>query len=189
MRALRISALACHGYKWLLADFGVGAVYVAPSALEYIRPIFVGEQSIAEPPSGGEKAMHYPFDWQPGARRYSAGGSNTLGLVALGTSLGLIEQIGMPVIHAHNRGLAELLVRELGRVAGMQLVSPADPARRSAIIVFTLGDSARDAALVQRLAEQGICVAHRRRGIRVSPHWYNTAEEIERFAAAAAQLA
>jgi selenocysteine lyase/cysteine desulfurase len=63
----------------------------------------------------------------------------------------------------------------------IRLVSPLDPAQRAAIVVFTLGDRARDEALFRRLGEQGIMVALRPRGVRVSPHLYNSAAEIERL--------
>ena len=36
------------GYKWLMAGFGVGALYAAPEALDRIRPTFVGAQAGAE---------------------------------------------------------------------------------------------------------------------------------------------
>jgi selenocysteine lyase/cysteine desulfurase len=51
-------------------------------------------------------------------------------------------------------------------------------------VVFTLGERERDEALVQRLASQGIIVALRRRGLRVSPHFFNSLDEIERLLAA-----
>lgn len=174
--ALRISALATHGYKWLLAGFGCGALYVAPDAVDQIRPRFVGEQSYlgaGEPPEA-------PAAWQPGARRYTVGGANALGLTALAESLALLAEVGLPAIAAHNRALGQLLVAGLQRhTPEVRLVSPADPARRAAIVVFTLGDPGRDAELVRLLAERGILVALRRRGVRVAPHLYNTAAEIE----------
>ncbi|MDZ4717288.1 MAG: aminotransferase class V-fold PLP-dependent enzyme [Roseiflexaceae bacterium] len=179
VRALpHISALSMHGYKWLLADFGLGALYVSPNAVEQIRPMFVGDQSVVDQ----NQMPHNPFEWQPGATRYSAGGTNTFGLTALATSLELIDEIGMPAIEAHNRGLAELLVQGLRRYEpNIRLISPADPARRSSIIVFTLGDRAQDEEMAQQLEQQRIIVALRRRGIRVSPHFYNTAADIERM--------
>ncbi|HWQ11289.1 MAG TPA: aminotransferase class V-fold PLP-dependent enzyme [Roseiflexaceae bacterium] len=181
LRALRVSALALHGYKWLLAGFGTGALYVAPEALDRIRPRFVGEQSFLSDDDPAASALA----WQPGARRYTVGGANTLGLTALAASLALIEQVGMPAIAAHNRALGALLVNGLRRHAPLvRLVSPADAARRAAIVTFTLGDVARDGALVDRLAEQGIVVARRPRGVRVAPHFYNTAAEVERLLAA-----
>lgn len=181
LRALRVSAVSTHAYKWLMASFGCGVLYVAPEAVDRIRPRIVGEQSIAN----GADPADTDAPLQPGARRYTAGTSNTFGLVALGASLGLIEQLGMPAVAAHNRALGEQLVAGLLRHADRaQLVSPADPERRASIVVFTLGDHARDAELVRRLGERGIVVAHRPRGVRVSPHLYNTVEDIERLLAA-----
>lgn len=177
-QSLQVSALSFHGYKWLLSGFGCGALYVAPSAIDQIRPHFVGEQSFA----GDAEPSDTPAAWQPGARRYTVGGANSLGLAALAASLALIERVGLGAIDAHNRALGQLLVDGLQRHApGIRLVSPADPAQRAAIVVFTLGDRARDEALVRRLGEQGVMVALRPRGVRVSPHLYNTAAEIERL--------
>jgi selenocysteine lyase/cysteine desulfurase len=175
-QSLRLSALSFHGYKWLLSGFGCGALYVAPSAIDQIHPRFVGEQSFI----GDGDPADMPAVWQPGARRYTVGGANSLGLTALAASLTLIEQVGLPAIDAHNRALGQLLVDGLRRHApDIQLVSPIDPARRAAIVAFTLGDRARDEALVRHLGEQGIVVALRPRGVRVSPHVYNNAAEIE----------
>lgn len=176
--ALRISALSFHGYKWLLAGFGCGALYVSPDALDQIRPRFVGEQSF----QAGFAADDLDAPWQPGARRFTAGGANALGLTALAMSLNLIEQLGPETIVAHNRALGQLLVDGLRRLEPLvQLVSPIDPTRRAAIVVFTLGDATRDDALVQQLAEHGVVVALRRRGVPVSPHCYNTATEVDRL--------
>ena len=181
LRALGVSAVSTHGYKWLMAGFGCGALYVAPEAIDRIRPQIVGEQSYAD----GADPADSDAPLQPGARRYTAGTSNTFGLVSLGTSLGLIEQLGLPAIAAHNRALGEQLVAGLRRYAQhIQLVSPADPERRAAIVVFTLGEPARDGELVRRLGQRGIVVAHRPRGVRVSPHLYSTGAEIERLLAA-----
>lgn len=181
LRALRVSAFAMHGYKWLLSGFGCGALYVAPEAVDRIRPRFVGEQAF----EAGAAPDDLDVPWQPGARRYAAGGPNALGLAAMAASLGLIERIGLPVIAAHNRRLGQLLVDGLRRHGErVQLVSPADPERRASIVVFTLGNATRDAELVRRLAERGIVVALRRRGVRVSPHLYNTGAEVERLLAA-----
>jgi selenocysteine lyase/cysteine desulfurase len=174
--ALGISALSFHGYKWLVAGFGCGAMYVAPGAVDQIRPRFVGEQSYAQDGEHGSEA------WQPGARRYHTSGMNILAMAALAGSLELIEEAGLTQIEAHNRMLSGLLVGGLQRLApDVQLVTPADEHLRAAIVVFTLGDGQRDAALAHGLAEQGFTVALRPRGVRVSPHFYNTADEIERL--------
>ena len=177
VKALRISALATHGYKWLLAGFGVGALYVAPEAIDRINPTFIGEQAVDAPAS----TFAGNLNWKPGAARYSAGGYNRLGVAALATSLGLIEEIGIDTIEAHSRALADIARAELQRRPGYEVVSSPDPTHRSAIVVFTTGSSEGDAALVRHLEDRGIIVALRPLGARISPHFYNTEEEVERL--------
>lgn len=178
MRALRLSALSFHGYKWLLAGFGCGALYVAPDAIDRIQPTFVGPHGLVREPDSADEAL----EWKPGAQRYAGGTNNMLGLTALAASLELLRELDVASIEAHNARLVERLLRGLQRVAPeARLVSSADPARRSAITVFTLGERARDEQLVQRLDEQRICVALRPLGIRVAPHCYNNEDDIDRL--------
>lgn len=174
VQAMRISALATHGYKWLMAGFGIGALYVAPAALDHIRPTFIGSQSVRSDEADGSESL----PWHPNAQRYAAGGGNALGQTALAASLALIEDIGIHTIEEHDRSLADLAYTGLSRKKGLRLVSAADPAYRSALVVFTLGSPERDAAFVQTLAAQRIIVALRPLGVRVSPHFYNTEADV-----------
>jgi selenocysteine lyase/cysteine desulfurase len=180
VKAMRISALATHGYKWVMAGFGLGALYVAPEALDRIRPTFVGSQAVQ---MAGEE-FEPDLTWKPGAARYGAGGINKIGLASLGASLGLIEEVGIERIEAHDRALAEQLYSGLQRKPGVQIVSSDDPAHRSAVTVFTTGSKEKDAALVEHLEAQGIIVALRPLGVRVSPHFYNTEDDVARLLAA-----
>ena len=179
VKAAKVSALSLHGYKWTLAGFGLGALYVAPEAVEQITPTFIGEQAI----DGDGDGFGGQLNWKPGAARYGAGGLNRLGLAALASSLGLIEEIGIDAIEARNAALSATLYNGLQEHGGVRIVSDANPARRSAITVFTLGDRAKDEALVADLERQGIIVALRPLGVRVSPHFYNTEEDIARLLA------
>jgi selenocysteine lyase/cysteine desulfurase len=177
VQAARVSALSTHGYKWLMAGFGIGALYVAPDAIERIRPTFIGSQSVV----GNSDAFEGQLYWQAGAKRYEVGGGNRLGQTALATSLELIEAVGINTIEEHTRELAELLYRELQKRNSLRLVSSPDPAHRTAIIVFTLGNHEQDAALVKQLEAQNIIVALRPLGVRVSPHFYNTEADMARL--------
>jgi selenocysteine lyase/cysteine desulfurase len=60
------------------------------------------------------------------------------------------------------------------------LVSPEVGPNRSSLVVFTHREPSRNAAIHARLREAGILTAHRRGNIRVSPHLYNTSDEIDR---------
>ena len=177
VRAAKISALAVHGYKWLMAGQGIAALYVAPEVAEQIRPTFAG--------SGGYDGPIESFDpdraWKRGAGRYATGGNNPTGFVALASSLSLIEEIGMDRIDATNAALSTRLHAGLSGIPRVQILSSADPAHRSAITFFTLGERGRDDALARALHAQRIIVALRPNGIRVSPDFYNSEADIDRF--------
>jgi cysteine desulfurase / selenocysteine lyase len=177
VRAARISAMSFHGYKWLLSGFGLGALYVAPEAVDRIAPTFIGAQAVA----GDSDTFEGHLNWKPGPARYGAGGLNRLGLAAYASSLGLLEEVGIAAIEERTTALAEGLYAGLRGRAGLRVVSSDDPAHRSAVIVFTTGDRARDAALVEELEGRGIIVALRPLGVRVSPHFYNTEADIARL--------
>jgi selenocysteine lyase/cysteine desulfurase len=173
-----------HGYKWLMAGQGIAALYVAPEAVEQIRPTFAG--------SGGYDGPIENFDpkrpWKPGAGRYATGGNNPTGFAALAASLSLIEEVGIERIEAINAVLAERLHAGLAQTAGVRVLSTTEPPHRSAIVFFTLGERERDTALVRALHAQRIIVALRPNGIRVSPHFYNSEADIDRFVDAVATL-
>lgn len=175
--AAKVSALAVHGYKWLMAGQGIAALYVAPEAIEQIRPTFAG--------SGGYDGPIETFDatrpWKPGAGRYATGGNNPTGFAALASSLSLIEEMGIDRIEATNAALSERLHAGLADIAGVRVLSTADPAHRSAIVFFTLDARERDTALVRALHARRIIVALRPNGIRVAPHFYNSEGDIDRF--------
>lgn len=180
VRACRISALTLHAYKWLMAGFGAGTLYVAPDATEQIAPTFAGNSSFAGYPQGFTGSL----PWQPGAARYIAGGLTRTPFAAVAASLTLIEELGVEGIAAHGRELADRLRAGLARKAGVRIVSSDDPAHTAAIVVFTTGSTEGDEALVAALDRQGIIVALRPLGVRVSPHLYNTATDVDTLLAA-----
>ncbi len=177
VKALRLSALAFHSYKWLLGGFGLGVLYVAPDAVDRIAPTFVSASAVlpSDAPADDE-----PY-WREGAARYTLGNNNRAAFATLAAALDLHTGLGLRAIAAHNRALAAQLYDGLQARSGLRVVSAADPARRSAITVFTTGDRARDADLAAQLEAQRIMVSLRPLGVRVSPHFYNTEGDIARL--------
>ncbi len=177
VKALRLSALAFHSYKWLLGGFGLGVLYVAPDAVDRIAPTFVSAGAVfpSDAPADDE-----PY-WREGAARYALGNSNRAAFATLAVALDLHTGLGLPAIAERNRVLAAQLYAGLRARNDLRVVSAADPARRSAITVFTTGDRARDAAMAAQLEAQQILVSLRPLGVRVSPHFYNTEGDIARL--------
>ena len=61
--------------------------------------------------------------------------------------------------------------------------SPEDPAERGGTLAVDLADDEDGAAFVQALAARDVLVDHRpEMGLRVSPHFYTTSEELSAFA-------
>jgi isopenicillin-N epimerase len=105
-------------------------------------------------------------------------------LCALSDALEFQGKIGRAVIERRSRALAQHLITQLGRVDGVKMWTHADPSRSAAIVVFQPGslDPRRlSAALTEK---DRIVVTARggadRPGLRLSPHFYNTMDEIDR---------
>jgi selenocysteine lyase/cysteine desulfurase len=73
--------------------------------------------------------------------------------------------------------LVEIIDRWARSRPGVTVVTPADPARRAGIISLRPSDVRGAAA---RLARARVSFSVREGAIRLSPHFYNTAQEIER---------
>lgn len=156
--------------KWLLGGPGLSYLWVRePRAL---TPTVAGWFGAADQFAFDSSRLAFKED----ARRFELG---TPALHAVHTALGgqeIIEEVGVPAIHERNRGLTEILVGG-ARDAGFPLRVAPDPEARSAIVMIGHDDPP---AAVARLAEAGVVVDWRPGWVRVSPHFYNTEEEVER---------
>lgn len=158
--------------KWLCGGPGLAYLYVRAPLVTQLEPRLT---------SWFAHRRQFDFDvtsfeYRDDARRFEMG---TPALPTVHTALGgqeIVDEIGMPALVARNSELTALLVRA-ARAAGLDLSVADDPARRSAIVMVRHD---QPAAAVRHLAERGIIVDYRPGHVRVSPHFYNTAEEVER---------
>jgi cysteine desulfurase/selenocysteine lyase len=172
-----IDVLAAAGYKWLLGPKGTGFAYFRKSVWQRIRPLLPGARSSVKGPedSRGE------FQLLGTAQRYETGSLPFSLLHGWTAGLEMLLAAGVPNIHAHLLDLTDRLIAGLRR-KGYTVLSPvARREERSGIIAFTAGSPAADEALVRRLREQQIVIALRGGRCRVSPGFYNTAADLERF--------
>ncbi len=105
-------------------------------------------------------------------------------LAAVAETLKFQDSIGRAVIERRARELARALVEGLKRLDGVQLWTHPDPARYAAIVIFrpgTLDPRKLGAALAEK---ERLVVTTRpgmdRPGLRLSPHFYNTMDEMDR---------
>ena len=175
VKAFGIDALAADGHKWLLAPEGAGGFYISRDVMEMIEPVLLGWHSVRN----RFDFERYDLTLSPDARRFEPGTPNTAGVAAFGASLGLLLEVGVDRIWERVRRLTEGAIAKAVQ-AGYEVLTPRHPEERSGIVTFRV-PGADPAALWKALMGRDAVAAARFGGIRISPHFYNTAEEIDRF--------
>jgi selenocysteine lyase/cysteine desulfurase len=166
----RVDYLVCAAYKHLLSPRGVAFLYVRPELWETIPPLLANWRSTSNPYS-----HHYggPLDVAPNAARFDvslawfswAGAAVSLDLLCRWQADGLLQR----VVDLSRRLASQLgLALPTGSVLSVQV------------------DDAE--AVREALADAGIRAAVRAGSVRLSPHLYNTAEQIDEVAAVLGRL-
>lgn len=168
-----VSAVAAHGYKWLLSSFGTGVIIFNEDAFQRLTPTYAGRMSVK---NEGELTL----DWKDTAERFQTGGYNMPTLTTMHASLSLVSEVGPARSSAHTATLVDRLADGLTQM-GYGIVSDLSPEHRSQIVSFTSGDLERDSRLVTELEERKVSVVMRSRGVRVSPYFYNNEDDIDRL--------
>ncbi|HEX8002329.1 MAG TPA: aminotransferase class V-fold PLP-dependent enzyme [Mycobacteriales bacterium] len=158
--------------KYLCGGPGNGWMYVSPSVAEALRPAQVGWFGHARP---------FGFEWDaidyaPGVQRFTGGTPGVPAAYAAVPGYEAVREVGVERIRERSRSLTQPLL-EGALERGFTVRSPADPDRRGGHVTIDPGDSQR---VHDELLARGFVVDHRPGvGIRVGPHFYNTAEECE----------
>lgn len=174
--SLPIDALACQSYKWLLGPHGAGWLYVRRDRIDAIEPLALGSRSITP----GTSFLDQRFELKESAGRFETGIVNYQGIAALGASLEFLAGIGIDVIERRVLMLSERLGAGLLAKGCRVLGAPRNRDERSAIVTF-LHPGLESEACYRRLLEAGVVTCLREGAIRVSPHVYNTEDEIDRL--------
>lgn len=176
-----IDVLAVGGHKWLLAPEGCGFLYVSSRIADRIESVLQGWKSVDDP----DTYLPYHFVPRRDALKFEPGSPPHLGIHALGAAVELLLEVGLPQVWERVLSVTEHLAEGL-RALGAEILSPWAPQRRSGIVVFRCGKDA--ANLARQLNDRGFIVRVRNGGIRAAPHFYQTAEDMDRFIAAVACL-
>lgn len=169
-----IDFLAADGHKWLCSFEGTGVFYVKKNLIGQLRPPLVGWNSVVK----NKDFDTYEFDLPAHARRFEEGSLPQLTIFPLGAALEKLAEIGIDRIERMALANAAL-VREAVRRRGWKVVNFRGTGLDVAITCFT-GDF-DGSSVVKKLKQSGSDLAFRRGAVRVSPHFYNTADDISRF--------
>ncbi|HEX2044000.1 MAG TPA: aminotransferase class V-fold PLP-dependent enzyme [Gaiellaceae bacterium] len=179
VRALGVDFLAAGTVKYLLGSAGLAFLYCRRDLVERIRPTSTGwfaDEDIFE-------MDIYDYSPSPTARRFEFGTPPIPSIYAGIAGLELVKEIGVPETERHVRGLTTQLVEGV-RDLGGRVATPLAPDRRGPLVAIASSD---EHALVAALAAEGIVTSSRDGNLRVSPHAYNSSDDVEAVLAALAR--
>ncbi|HKO61004.1 MAG TPA: aminotransferase class V-fold PLP-dependent enzyme [Pyrinomonadaceae bacterium] len=157
--------------KWLCGGPGAGYLYVRPDLHQRLQPKTTGWMAHEEP-----FAFETELRYAPDIRRFLHGSPAIPALYAARSGFNIINQIGVERIREKSTRQTELLIK-LAEEAGFNVTSPKNPADRGGTITIGHSDAA---AITSELIKREFIVDYRPgAGIRISPHFYNTDEELE----------
>ena len=183
VQAYHADFVMADGHKWLFGPEGLGVFYSTPEARDRLKLSQYGWHMMKDTHNYENK----PWEIHPTARRFECGSPNMLGLHALSASLSLLLETGMAAIEALVLEKSDYLKAAIAANSALVLLSQRHSRLQSGIVVFKHRTVAND-VLYQHLQGNGVICALRGGGIRFSPHFYNTLEEIDRALALATLL-
>jgi len=161
------------GYKWITAGYGVGILCLSEAFLRSEAYPAVGWRSANEP----YRLLCERLDLSEAAAALEQGHPPFAGVFSLSASLDLIDLIGINEIEGR---ILELTRYLHGRLAenGIGIHSTAEESHLSGISIVAVDDPRSAVAYLKR---RGIVTSTRGEGIRLSLHYFNNFEDIDRF--------
>ena len=168
-----VDVLACGAQKWLLSPWGSGFVYVRRELIEQLRPSVTGWMAF-EGTDDFSRLTQYDDTLRGDARRFELITLPYQDFAGMNASVRMLLDVGIPAIGQHLRSLHAPLLEWASRY-GVRVVSPRGD-RASGILCIAPADVG--AAFRALKAARVIC-GMREGAIRLSPHLYNTLDEMQ----------
>jgi Selenocysteine lyase len=177
MSKLEIDVLACGGQKWLLAPWGTGFVYVREGLGRELDPAVVGWLAMKSS-EDFTRMVDYEFKYYDDARRFQINTLPAQDFAGLNASLEMFLALGPKAVEEHIEGIvSEGVSWAESNGDKVRLVTPADSAKRAGVLAI----APRDPVGASRaLSEAKVYHSLREGAIRLSPHCFNTTEEMGR---------
>jgi kynureninase len=158
--------------KWLCGGPSCGYLYVRPDLQRDLQPRLTGWVAHDSPFDFAEAPMRYAKS----VRRFAQGTPSIPALYSAIPGLDIIEAVGVVDIFAESQRRTQLMI-DFAAKRGWTINSPVNKKQRGGSVMIGVENAL---SMVERLAERKVFVDWRPdAGLRMSPHFFNTDEEIE----------
>jgi len=175
VQAYQADFVMADGHKWMFGPEGLGVFYTTPEARDKLSLTQYGWHMMKDSLDYENK----PWEIHPSARRFECGSLNMLGIQALSASLSLLLETTMPVVEVLVIEKSDFLIVEIDKNDDLILLSHRREQLKSGIVTFKHKVIPSD-IVYKHLQENDVVCALRGGGIRFSPHFYNTTEELSK---------
>ncbi len=187
VQALDVDFLAFSGHK-MLAPMGIGVLYGKKEHLEAMPPFLTGGEMI-------DSVSRYDAVYAKLPHKFEAGTVNAGGAVGLAAAIDYIEKIGFDFIGEREGALTRLAMGELQKLPFVHILGSDQAAEHHGILSFTVdGVHPHDVSAILDAEHVAVRAGHhcaqplhQHLGVmsstRASFAFYNTEDEIRRFAA------
>jgi selenocysteine lyase/cysteine desulfurase len=171
------SALTFASHKWLMAGPGGTVLYVAPGMRGEGFPPLAGWLSARNP----EEYNNHHFFPAKEARAVELGVTSILPLIALEAAIKFLGRFNAQIVRDRVLDLSEQLISGL-LAKDARVITPIERAKHAGIVSVLRSDAEE---FVEKMEKKGIYIAARSPEkkdkditVRISPHFYNSADEI-----------
>jgi cysteine desulfurase / selenocysteine lyase len=176
LHALPVDIFASGAQKWQLGPWGTGFVYVRRELITALEPHDVG-WACMKSTTDYTRLTDYEFDFFDDARRFEVVTLSYHDFAVANAGTALLLELGVANVAAHLDAMGTRMVEWAQSRRDVRLVTPAQSSRRAGVVAFAPEALEEMAA---RLKRAHVTFTVREGAIRLSPHCYNTMDEIER---------
>ena len=176
VHALGIDLLVTGALKWLLGGQGLAFLYCRKDLVMDLEPAVVGWFGTKEPFDFDRSGLNRRDD----ARRFETGTYTLPQAWTASSGLEMILEVGVERIRAHNQELTAEIIHRVDEL-GLALLSPRDNQSRGGLVRVQVPGGVEGAKrILHELFRANVVVDQRGDALRISPHFFNTTQDVDR---------
>jgi selenocysteine lyase/cysteine desulfurase len=177
VRKNNVDFMASGNLKYLLGGFGISFLYVRDDWIENLRPGSIGWMGVDNPFADLYDKLRTKLHRPSTATKFQYGTPYPNGAYTANAGMKHVLEIGVEKIYDHNMRLTQEIV-DRALDLDYELLTPADKKKRGSIVNFKVDGAIEK---VSKMQNDGFILDARAGGIRVSPHFYNNTEDVDKL--------